>query len=95
MKRTALVAAFVMSFAMPLAGLADHNSPDGIGTASMPNDIHNTRLDVRLSDAPNECFTSLVQQGDLADSVNRCSEDPEAPECVVYEVTDDCTVIVP
>ncbi len=62
-------------------------SPDGIGTASMPNDIHNTRLDVRLSDAPNHCFTDLVQQGDLADVENRCLEDPEAPECAVQIVT--------
>jgi len=95
MKSSVLLTTVLLTFAAAPAVMADHMSPDGIGTAGMPNDIHNTRLDVRLSDAPNECFTSLVQQGDLADSVNRCAEDPEAPECVVYEVTDDCTVIVP
>ena len=64
---------------------ADHNSTGGIGTANMPNDIHNVRLDVRLSDADNSYFTDFVQYGDGADSVNRClSEDPD--DCVVYPV---------
>jgi len=87
MKRSILSAAVVLAFAAAPVALADHMSPDGIGTASMPNDVHNTRLDVRLSDAPDYCFTDWVQQGDLADVENRCLEDPEAPECAVQIVT--------
>jgi hypothetical protein len=69
--------------AVPAA--ADHNSQDGMGSANMPNDIHNVRLDVRLSDADNSYFIDFVQYGDGADSVNRClSEDPD--DCVVYPV---------
>ena len=87
MKCSIVSAAVVLAFAAAPVALADHMSPDGIGTASMPNDVHNTRLDVRLSDAPDYCFTDLVQQGDLADVENRCLEDPEAPECAVQIVT--------
>ena len=87
MKRSLLTAAAALAFVAAPVALADHMSPDGIGTASMPNDVHNTRLDVRLSDAPDYCFTDLVQQGDLADVENRCLEDPEAPECAVQIVT--------
>ena len=99
MKRSLILsAAAALAFAAAPVALADHMSPDGIGTASMPNDVHNTRLDVRLDDAPNECFTDLVQSGDLALVENRClDEDPEA--CVVYEVTVDadgtCTFSAP
>ncbi len=46
--------------------LADHNSIWGPGTANMPNDIHNTRIE-----DDNETFLELVQQGGGADSVNR------------------------
>ena len=48
------------------AAWADHNSPMGAGTASMPNDIHNTRIE-----DDNETFIELVQNGGGADSVNR------------------------
>ena len=48
------------------ATFADHNSPMGAGTANMPNDIHNTRIE-----DDNETFLSLVQGGGGADSVNR------------------------
>jgi hypothetical protein len=83
----------VMLASAPVA-MADHMSPDGIGTAGMPNDIHNTRLDVRLSDAPNACFTDLVQQGDLTDVDNRCDSD-DPTDCVVYTVTTDCDFVLP
>ena len=43
---------------------ADHNSPMGAGTANMPNDIHNTRIE-----DDSETFMDLVQYGDGADSV--------------------------
>lgn len=61
-------------FALIIAGsvlatssaFADHNSVWGAGTANMPNDIHNTRIE-----DDNETFLDLVQQGGGADSVNR------------------------
>ncbi|MDG4866530.1 hypothetical protein P8631_00695 [Guyparkeria sp. 1SP6A2] len=52
--------------------LADHNSPSGAGTASMPNDIHNTRVDT-LDD--NDTFLAFVQGGGGADSTNRFLDD--------------------
>lgn len=45
---------------------ADHMSIWGEGTANMPNDIHNTRIE-----ESDEAFMDLVQGGDGADSVNR------------------------
>ena len=92
MKRPLVVVAALLALTAAALALADHMSPDGIGTASMPNDIHNTRLDVRLSDALNECFTDLVQQGDLADVDNRCDSD-DPTDCVIYTVTTDCTFV--
>ena len=61
-------------FALILAGglvasssaFADHNSVWGAGFASMPNDIHNTRIE-----DDDETFLDLVLMGGGADSVNR------------------------
>ena len=49
---------------------ADHNSVMGPGTANMPNDIHNTRIE-----GTDEEFLDLVQGGGGADSVNRYDDD--------------------
>ena len=49
---------------------ADQNSIWGAGTANMPNDIHNTRIE-----DDNETFLELVQGGGGADSVNRYDDD--------------------
>ena len=49
---------------------ADHASIWGAGTANMPNDIHNTRIE-----DDNETFLELVQGGGGADSVNRYDDD--------------------
>lgn len=49
---------------------ADHNSIWGEGTANMPNDIHNTRIE-----DSDEAFMDLVQGGGGADSVNRYDDD--------------------
>ncbi|MCL7744350.1 hypothetical protein LV476_05210 [Guyparkeria hydrothermalis] len=54
--------------------LADHNSPTGAGTANMPNDIHNTRIDT-LDDS--DSFVAFVQGGGGADSVNRYLDDDD------------------
>lgn len=48
--------------------LADHNSKWGEGTANMPNDIHNTRIETM---GDNETFRDFVRKGNGADSVNR------------------------
>lgn len=48
---------------------ADHNSIWGAGSANMPNDIHNTRIE-----DDQETFLELVQQGGGADSVNRYAD---------------------
>lgn len=47
---------------------ADHMSPWGPGWANMPNDIHNTRLDLRDD---NDAFRDFVQYGEGADTTNR------------------------
>lgn len=55
--------------------LADHNSKWGEGTANMPNDIHNTRIETM---GDNETFREFVRKGNGADSVNRfATEDDE------------------
>ncbi|WP_405232451.1 hypothetical protein [Lentisalinibacter salinarum] len=48
--------------------LADHNSKWGEGTANMPNDIHNSRIETM---GDNETFRDFVRKGNGADSVNR------------------------
>lgn len=57
------------------AVFADHNSVWGEGWASMPNDIHNTRIDTMDSDTSE--FTDFVQYGEGADSVNRFLTDDD------------------
>ena len=51
---------------------ADHNSIWGAGTANMPNDIHNVRIDT-MND--NDSFIDFVRMGAGADSVNRFLDD--------------------
>ena len=67
------LATLLAALASPLA-FADHNSPWGEGWASMPNDIHNTRLDDDVSDTE---FMEFVQGGGGADSVNRYLDDDD------------------
>ena len=61
---------FVAAMATAATSQADHNGMPGPGTANMPNDIHNTRIE-----DDNETFMDLVQYGDGADSVNRYADD--------------------
>ena len=56
------------------SAVADHNSKNGEGTANMPNDIHNTRIETRESD-DNEAFRDFVKYGNGAESVNRFDTD--------------------
>jgi len=69
----------VLGAAMSLSGtaLADHNSKWGEGTANMPNDIHNTRVETQ---GDNEAFREFVQKGNGADSVNRFATEDEETE---------------
>jgi hypothetical protein len=59
--------ALALGLTASVTALADHNSVWGEGWASMPNDIHNTRLDVDDTDD----FIDFVRMGSGADSVNR------------------------
>lgn len=63
------LATLALGFGMlvSVSATADHNSIWGEGWASMPNDIHNTRLDVDDTDD----FIDFVRMGAGADSVNR------------------------
>lgn len=77
MKTKTLLALFVTSSVLATTGAyADHNSVWGPGTANMPNDIHNTRIDTMQTD--NDEFRDFVRYGEGADSENRFLEDDEA-----------------
>jgi hypothetical protein len=52
---------------------ADHNSVMGPGTANMPNDIHNMRIEDM--DDEDASFSDLVSRGIGADTVNRYADD--------------------
>ncbi len=52
------------------SALADHNSKNGEGSANMPNDIHNTRVDTRDND-DNSAFRDFVKYGEGSTTVNR------------------------
>lgn len=58
--------------AMP--AVADHNSKNGEGSANMPNDIHNTRVET-LEAADNETFQEFVKYGEGSESDNRFASD--------------------
>lgn len=68
-KTTALALLLGTGLIFSAAARADHNSPIGAGTANMPNDIHNTRIE-----DDDETFMDLVQYGDGADSINRYAD---------------------
>ena len=69
MKHTAHALVFgSLAALLSVSALADHNSPDGAGSANMPNDIHNIQIEDDLSGAE---FSDLVRGGGAADSVNR------------------------
>lgn len=71
MSKKSLLAIFITGgMIASTASYADHNSIWGPGSANMPNDIHNTRIE----DSDDE-FMDLVQYGGGADSVNRYLND--------------------
>ena len=74
-KKTAIALFITGALAASTASYADHNGIWGAGTANMPNDIHNTRIE---DDA--ETFMDLVQYGDGADSVNRYDDDSDTTD---------------
>lgn len=65
------LAAPALALTLAASGLAqaDHNSVWGEGWASMPNDIHNTRIDTMDDDT--DSFMDFVRMGAGADSENR------------------------
>lgn len=68
-KKTVLALVIAGSLSGVSSAWADHNSVWGAGWASMPNDIHNTRIE-----DDDETFLELVQYGGGADSVNRYAD---------------------
>lgn len=73
---TSVLAATVLAVAAP--SFADHNSKNGEGTANMPNDIHNTRVDT-LETNDNEAFRDFVKYGEGSTTVNRFESDETQP----------------
>ncbi|MFO7604449.1 MAG: hypothetical protein R6X06_11640 [Gammaproteobacteria bacterium] len=70
MTKKSIIAMFISAGLLASsAAYADHNSVWGAGSANMPNDIHNTRIE-----DDNDTFLELVQQGGGADSVNRYTD---------------------
>ena len=70
MNKTFLRGIFAAMGACLTLAHADHMSPWYAGWASMPNDIHNTRIDTRLVD-DDAAFRDFVMYGEGADSTNR------------------------
>lgn len=64
------------------AAIADHNSKNGEGTANMPNDIHNTRVETREAD-DNEAFKDFVRYGEGSETVNRFDSNDTGPDQAV------------
>jgi hypothetical protein len=73
---TTIFAATVLAVAAP--SFADHNSKNGEGTANMPNDIHNTRVDT-LETNDNDAFRDFVKYGEGSTTVNRFESDETQP----------------
>ena len=73
---TAIVTSTFLAAAAP--SIADHNSKNGEGTANMPNDIHNTRVET-LETNDNEAFRDFVRYGEGSDSVNRFESEETQP----------------
>ena len=72
---TVITSAFLAAAA---PSLADHNSKNGEGTANMPNDIHNTRVDT-LETNDNEAFRDFVKYGEGSTTVNRFESEETQP----------------
>lgn len=72
---TAIASALLLAAA---PGVADHNSKNGEGSANMPNDIHNTRVETREAD-DNEAFKDFVKYGAGSKTVNRFDSDDTQP----------------
>jgi hypothetical protein len=66
------------------AATADHNSKNGEGTANMPNDIHNTRVETLETD-DNEAFKDFVRYGEGSETVNRFDSDDTQPNQAVRQ----------
>lgn len=84
MRTTLIALGAVTALVMAAApAFADHNSKDGEGTANMPNDIHNTRVETKEAN-DNEAFRDFVKYGEGSKVPNRFESDettaPKAQE---------------
>lgn len=73
---TTVVTSAFLAAAAP--SIADHNSKNGEGTANMPNDIHNTRVET-LETNDNEAFRDFVKYGEGSTTVNRFESEETQP----------------
>lgn len=73
---TTVVTSALLVVAAP--SIADHNSKNGEGTANMPNDIHNTRVET-LATNDNETFRDFVKYGEGSKTVNRFESEETLP----------------
>ncbi|MGB5626565.1 MAG: hypothetical protein WBM61_12580 [Woeseiaceae bacterium] len=64
--------------------VADHNSKNGEGTANMPNDIHNTRVETMESN-DNEAFRDFVKYGEGSKTVNRFESEETQPNKAIEQ----------
>ena len=72
---TVITSAFLAAAA---PSIADHNSKNGEGTANMPNDIHNTRVET-LETNDSEAFRDFVKYGEGSTTVNRFESEETQP----------------
>lgn len=79
MSKKLFTTAFASVFLIAAApGVADHNSKNGEGTANMPNDIHNTRVET-LETNDSEAFREFVRYGEGSKTVNRFESEDTQP----------------
>jgi hypothetical protein len=64
--------------------VADHNSKNGEGTANMPNDIHNTRVET-IGSNDNEAFRDFVKYGEGSKTVNRFESEETQPNKAIEQ----------
>jgi len=73
---TTAIACALLIVAAP--SVADHNSKNGEGTANMPNDIHNTRIET-LETNDSATFRDFVKFGEGSKTVNRFESEDTQP----------------
>lgn len=85
MRKQSVITAVATTFLVAAApGFADHNSKDGEGTANMPNDIHNTRVET-LETNDQAAFRDFVRYGEGSKTVNRFEAEETEPNQAIEQ----------